>query len=453
MSAPFLDNLRPLLERMALAFPDPRPRERAVEMALGMLCGEMPKTITNALVFNQHQGDWSADYRLFSASKWEPDKFFEPVLEEALRLSDSGPILGVIDDTLLRKTGRQIPGTAYARDPLSPPFHTNLVLGQRFLEVGVLVRANEDKPYRAIPVSFQHTPPLKAPARASQAEKAVVKELAKKQNMSTMGRKLVANLRERIDQFPGAHERQLLIIGDGSFANRTFLRQLPERTTVACRVRKDAKMRRALLPGEARQGNRQYGDHLPTPEALLADPTIPLQTLKLHNGYREVTVQFKLIKEVCWQKVTGQASGTLLLLKPLHYRLRQGDKLLYKQPCYLFIAGDLLDIALILRSCLARWEIEVGFRDQKTILGVGNPQVRNQQSVSKTPAFQSAIYGALLLTSIATLDDTRSAVFPPRQPWQKRPVYRPPVRDLANLVKKQIEDERKHQSSPGTAVS
>ena len=37
MTAPFLAWLRPLLVRMCLAFRDPRPRERALHMAFGLL--------------------------------------------------------------------------------------------------------------------------------------------------------------------------------------------------------------------------------------------------------------------------------------------------------------------------------------------------------------------------------------------------------------------------------
>lgn len=444
MNTDFADELRQLLASMCLAFRDPRPRKHAVAMALGMLCGELPKTITSALAFNHHQGDWSAHYRLFSTCRWQADDLFAPVLEKALRYSGSGPIVAAIDDTLLRKSGRLIPGTAYARDPLSPPFHTNLVLGQRFLEIALLVRAEEQKPYRAIPVTCHHTPPLKAPRRASEAEKAAVKELAKKQNMSSTGRELLTQLRARLDRVAGAHERPLLISADGSFANRTFLDQLPARTTAVCRIRKDAKMRRALPPNHARVGNRQYGELLPTPEALLADPAIALRKLTLHNGYHEVTVKFKIIKQVCWQKVTGKRRGMLILIKPLRYRRRKGEKLLYKQPCYLFVTGDLLDWELAIRAYLARWEIEVGFRDQKTILGVGKAQVWNHNAVAKAPAFHVAAYAALLLTSIATLNDTRSDIFPQRHPWQKRPVHRPPTRDLINLLRKQLAEAHRH---------
>ena len=42
-------------------------------------------------------------------------------------LPDNAPLVTALDDTSLRKTGRKIPGVGYRRDPMSPPFHVNLV--------------------------------------------------------------------------------------------------------------------------------------------------------------------------------------------------------------------------------------------------------------------------------------------------------------------------------------
>ena len=51
-----------------------------------------------------------------------------------------GRLIGVaVDDTRMRKTGRAIPQAAYHRDPMSPPFHTNLILGLRFLQGSLLL--------------------------------------------------------------------------------------------------------------------------------------------------------------------------------------------------------------------------------------------------------------------------------------------------------------------------
>jgi hypothetical protein len=68
---------------------------------------------------------------------------FAPLLAEAVALTPDpiGPIFAGQDDTLVRKSGKRIPGVAYARDPLSPPFQVNLVLGQRFLQTSVMIKA------------------------------------------------------------------------------------------------------------------------------------------------------------------------------------------------------------------------------------------------------------------------------------------------------------------------
>ncbi|MEW5976354.1 MAG: hypothetical protein AB1898_11185 [Acidobacteriota bacterium] len=49
-----------------------------------------------------------------------------------------GRLVGVaVDDTRLRKTDRLIRQAFYQRDPLSPPFHVNLMLGLRFLQASI----------------------------------------------------------------------------------------------------------------------------------------------------------------------------------------------------------------------------------------------------------------------------------------------------------------------------
>jgi len=125
MNVSFLDRMRSLLAAAALAVSDPRPRGKFSRLAFGLLCAAKPKTITSALEWlGQRQEDWSADYRLFSQSHWDSQDLFLPVFRQALASSACGVerVYTGQDDTLVRKTGRKIPGVAYARDPLSPPF-------------------------------------------------------------------------------------------------------------------------------------------------------------------------------------------------------------------------------------------------------------------------------------------------------------------------------------------
>jgi hypothetical protein len=159
----FLSVVEGLLRRLTLALPDPRPRERMAGLGVGLLCGAHPKTITSALEFNgPATTDWSAACRLFSQTVWTAEDLFRPVLRAALE-TNLGPVVSAQDDTLVRKAGRCMPGTAYMRDPLRPPFRVNLVKGQRFLQTAVMIMPDkEGHPCRAVPVSFLHAPVLKA---------------------------------------------------------------------------------------------------------------------------------------------------------------------------------------------------------------------------------------------------------------------------------------------------
>jgi hypothetical protein len=57
----------------------------------------------------------------------------------------------------------------------------------------------------------------------------------------------------------------------------------------------------------------------------------------------------------------------LLVIAPLGYRLRKGSKLLYRQPAFIICTDPSLAIDLLLQSYLWRWDIEINFRDQKSL--------------------------------------------------------------------------------------
>lgn len=450
----FLATVRGLLSDLAAVLPDPRPRQRLVEVGLGLLGGEHPKTVSSAIEFRGAAGgDWSADYRLFSKTAWDTEDLFRPVLHEALELNPDGPVFAALDDVMLRKTGRCIPGTAYCRDPLSPPFHPNLVLGQRFLEAAVMVwPPGENRPGRAIPVLFRHAPPLKAPPRATQAERKAVKEARKKHNVSIVASEELVRLRQNIDQVPGGEKRPLIMTADGSFANRTFLANPPPNTCLVVRMRKNASLRECL-PREETRKNRKYGPHLPTPEEMLADESIPLQHLTLSLGGCARRLRYKVIENVCWPRATRERPVRLILIKPTGYRLRKGGELLYRQPAFLLATGTDLPIQTLIRAYIARWEIEVSFRDEKTILGVGKAQVWNERSVGRTPAFHVACYSCLLLASIRCFDDHRTDAFTPLAPWRNDVVQRPSTRDLVRLLRQTINRERQTETPAHAAAA
>lgn len=121
-------------------FPQARSFRRGVRQALGSLVCLGRRTVSRIIWTNGGaQNSWSAEYFLHSRSKWDPQQLFAPLLARGLAWS-RGRLVGVaVDDTRLRKTGRCIRQAFYQRDPMSPPFHCNLMLGLRFLQASLLV--------------------------------------------------------------------------------------------------------------------------------------------------------------------------------------------------------------------------------------------------------------------------------------------------------------------------
>jgi hypothetical protein len=441
---PFLDEVLHQLHLAALGLPNPITHPTFIDLGLGLLCGQNPKTITSALEWlEQDQRDWSADYRLFSQAQWHVEDLFSSLWTQALAspmLASAPRVYTGTDDTLLRKTGRKTPGTTYARDPLSPPFQVNLVLGQRFVQTSLLLRpAGAAHPWRALPVSFSHAPTPKIPKRGPEEHKTVIKEFRKQHRLSVIALDQLSVCRHQLDLQAGGAAKWLIDAVDGSYANRTFFRGLPERTHALARVRKDAKFR-AYLPPEQRQGARKYGSHLPTPLASLADPSLPWQGCSLFIAGQFRTLQYKELFGLCWPRVSADRPLRLILIKAAGYRLCKGGKLLYREPAFLITTDLTTPATELIAAYLARWEVEVNFRDEKTLLGVGQAQVRSPQAVARAPAFLVACYALLLWSNILVFGDHRTDAFPKLPRWRKASSARPSTRDLVRLLQQQAQD-------------
>ncbi len=77
-----------------------------------------------------------------------------------------------------------------------------------------------------------------------------------------------------------------------------------------------------------------------------------------------------------WRPAGTHQVLQLIVIAPLAYRLRQGSKLLYRKPAFLLCTDENLDPQVVIETDVWRWDIEVNFREEKTLLGVGQAQVR-----------------------------------------------------------------------------
>jgi hypothetical protein len=359
--------------------------------------------------------DWSATYRLFSESRLPMPEIFSVVRRGiADQLPAGAPFRAVMDDTLLRRSGLHTPGVAWRRDPLGPRFQTNFVRGQRFLQISASMPGKEGV-FRLAPIAFLHAPtPVKPNRRATDADLSQYRRDAKLSRLSVRAAQQMIQLRQSLDQDLGGKERSLLLAFDGGYTNSTVLKQIPPHTVCIGRIRKDAKLYLTPDPAllKARGRRLRYGKAAPTPEQFRTDESQPWQTMSFaHSGIHH-GLRYKQLSNLMWRAAGVQQLLQLIVIAPLAYRLRNGSKLLYRDPAFLICTDPVLEPREIIEAYFQRWDIEVNFRDEKTLLGVGQAQVRAEASVESAPALTVAAYGMLLVAGQLAFGNSSEGLLP-----------------------------------------
>ena len=435
-----------LLERTQLwnnVFAQDRSLVRALALAFGILCGVGRRTLTRAICFQGNtQKDWSADYKLFSRSPWQPRALFHPILQQAIEEHQLQRIVISSDDTRVWRQGKHVPQTQWQYDPMGPPFQTNLRWGHRFLQASLvlpLYAQDKESSSRSIPVRFEIAPVVKKPGKkATQSQLDEYRRLRKEKNLSVQFVSLTKELREHLNQ-SGHKAKPLIKVVDGSFCNRTVWKedwgQL--HVTVVARGRKDLVLCKKA-PG---QGRRFYGQTKFTPEQVRRrDSMAPWQRAQIFHGGCLREVRFKELSPIYWQGGARKKPMRLLVVAPTGYRTTKNGRTYYRQPAYLLTSDLTTPAALLLQDYFDRWGIEVNHRDEKEILGVGQAQVWNENSVSKVPALIVAMYSWLLLGGLKCYGPKRTEVYEPLPKW-RRGAKRPSCLDLITLLRQQLAEK------------
>jgi hypothetical protein len=417
-------------------FPQARTHRRAERQALGSLVCLGRRTLSRIIWTNGGaQKSWSGEYFLHSRSRWEPQKLFQPVLERGLGWC-RGRLVGVaVDDTRLHKTGRCIRQAFYQRDPMSPPFHCNLMLGLRFLQASLLVPLHrwQAAGARALPIRFQEVSRVKKPGRqASEQERKRYRQLVKQHNLSQRFVQMMGELRRALD-VAGAAQKILVVAGDGSFCNRTVFTGPRDRTEIIARARKDAVLCYRAEPGQ----RRFYAVDKFRPEQVRQEDSIPWQTTKIFYGSKRRKIRYKELTGVYWQGGARRTPLRLFVVAPTPYQKRKSRRKYYRRPAYLLTTDLHHKARELLQIYFDRWQIEVNHREEKDTLGVGQAQLWNTTSVPKQPVLAVAAYSALLLASLLTFGAKRGDAYAPLPKW-RRHAKRPSCLDLITLLRKEM---------------
>jgi len=288
---------------------------------------------------------------------------------------------------------------------------------------------------RALPLRFTEVPTIKKPGkRSTEEEKKQYRQAIKQHNLSTEALSEVFSLREQFDQL-GAQDRSLMLAMDGSFCNRTFFHHRLDRVELIARARKDARLCWPAVPG----GRLKYDPNRFTPEQVRQDPTIAWKNTKIFYAGKWRKIRYKQLRGVFWKRGSGQRSIRLIVIAPQPYRLAGKGRCYYRDPAYLLCTDLQTSAKRLIQIYFDRWQIEVNHRDEKSILGVGEAQVRSALSVPRHPAFLVAVYGLLQLAALRCYGPGRADAFGPLPRWRKD-AKRASLLDILRLLSRQINE-------------
>jgi hypothetical protein len=433
-----------LLNKLEDCFEQKRTFERAKALAVGLLCSEAPHTLTNWITALGRQDlDWSGDYRFFSRDIWESGDIFDVILEKlGEHLEWSEDFFAAIDEVHLPKCGRKIDEVRTLRDPLALPFCRGLHRALRFINCCGMLSSTDDwkNSTRAICIDFELAPPAKKPSRkAGDEERAAYKAASKECAISRRGSDVIARLRRRMDADPGLKDKRLVVSVDGGFTNKQVFGQVPQETVVVGRIRKDACLYSLPPPYPGRGRRRKYGDRLPTPEEIRKDPSVPWKEGEFWAAGKLHRTRYKEVGPLLWRIGAQDHPVKLLIIEPLSYRLSRKSKLLYKEPAYLVVSDVEYPVESGLQCYFHRWQIEVSHRESKSIVGVGDGQVRNSASVRRLPQFVMAVYSAILLAAHEAYGAERTGEYGPPARWRNDRRIRASCQDILRLFRRKIQ--------------
>ncbi len=377
---------------------------------------------------------------MYSAqTRLDPQELFAPV-RQALTglLKPNEPLVIALDDTRLRKSGRKTFGVKYTRDPLGPPFHVNFIKAQRMLQLSMACPAGNGMA-RMIPVDFVHAPTGPKPAlQADAQERQRCAQLCREHALPNVAAQRVAALRQSLDR-EGQATRPLWSVVDGGYTNRTFIKHRPARTVMVGRIRSDAKLYHLPESSHAQTGrHRVYGLRAPTPEQLRQDPSMPWIQVQAFAAGKIHTFKIKTLASLRWRAAGQDHNLRVIVIAPLAYKLTLNGRCFYRKPAYLICTDPDAALAQVLQAYLWRWDIEVNFRDEKTLLGIGQAQVRGAQAVEKVPALAVAAYAMLTTAAIQAFGPTGKPDHLPAPKWQRKKNIRASAQLLINHLRAEV---------------
>jgi hypothetical protein len=317
-------------------------------------------------------------YNFFERSAWTVSGLAYRVAVLILtRLSLTGVITLLVDDTLAHKRGKTVWGLGWFRDAVaSTRKRTATASGHNWVVVAVAVcLPGTNAPILALPLLARLHRPGKTQPSCPQVAGALLTEV--------------------LAWFPN---RRFTLVADGAYASKALLAGLDERVTFVGRLRGDAAVYDPRVP-QAKKGQRgrraQKGPRLPSPKAAAAKADRKrvatgdwLWRVVTVTAYGEQRVLWALAYQAVWPRVLGLRPVQVVVVRDPAGKL---------DDAYLFTTDVRADVGWVITQFAWRWSIEVLFRASKQVLDIEAPQHYSQEAVEKVAPWVWSLQSVIMV--------------------------------------------------------
>lgn len=327
------------------------------------------------------------------------------IIRRAVRwVPEGAPIVLIVDDSTKKKTGRQVEGVSHYRNGA----------GSARQEDRTLRGLNFVWGQMRIPVPGWPGQSVSVPLGLSLYLKA---EQAQKLNVPYQTRSALA--REIVDfvaaQLP---TRRIRVLGDGGYATKDTLRQLPATVDVVSRMLIPGKLYAPPPRTPARRGCP------PKKGALMGSPKT---FARKRSGWQPHPTEAGALVQVwtgLWHTVLpGRLIRVVVVRRPQQSRPRKPGQRKPLPRVEAFFTTDLtLSLDTILAQYRERWAVEITIRDSNAFAGFGQDQCRKRQRVVGANTLRLVLAAARTLWFVEHAARTPATELGRYRPWYRQKV-------------------------------
>jgi len=353
----------------------------------GAILAPGKRTVTSALrVMGKSSDERFQNYhRVLSRARWSSlaaSRLLLTLLVAAF--APAGVLVMGLDDTIERRRGEQIKAKGIYRDPVrSSRSHFVKASGLRWLSLMLLVPIPWAGRIWALPFLTALCPSERYYTERGRAH----------QKLTERARQMLLTVKRWLP------EREIVVVGDSSFAALELLAAVRGEVTVITRLRLDAALYEPAPERVAGQRGRprKKGARLPTLKQVVDDPQTIWQRVTINNWYGEAERTIEIASGTSVWYHTGMP------VVPIRWVLVRDPHEKFDTQAFLCTKVEATP-AQILAWFVSRWTVEVTFAEARAHLGVETQRQWSDKAIARTTPAIFALYSIVTLLAARLLE-------------------------------------------------